>query len=75
MRLAEFVKINGKTMEMMSNFGIRISDYQYTDMYEDYIKMLKDNEKKEYIYAVLKQKYGIPKRTLLRIIKRFSSTC
>lgn len=75
MRLAEFVKINGKAMKMMSNFGIRINDYQYTEMYEDYVNILKNNEKKEYIYTVLSEKYKIPRRTLLRIIKRFSSTC
>ena len=75
MKLAELVKINGKAMEMMSSYGIRIKDYQYTDMYEEYTLMVKNKEKKEYIYTKLSEKYGIPRRTLLRIIKRLSSVC
>lgn len=75
MILAELVKINVKAMEMMSSYGIKIKDYQYTDMYEEYTLMVGNNEKKEYIYAVLSEKYNIPKRTLLRIIKRLSIKC
>lgn len=75
MKLAELVKINGKAMEMMSSYGIRIKDYQYTDMYEEYTMMVENNDKKEYIYAKLSEKYAIPRRTLLRIIKRLSSVC
>lgn len=75
MILAELVKINGKVMEIMSSYGIRINDYQYIDMYKEYTMMVGNNEKKEYIYAKLSEKYAIPRRTLLRIIKRLSSVC
>lgn len=75
MILAELVKINVKAMEMMSSYGIKIKDYQYTDMYEEYTMMVENNDKKEYIYAKLSEKYAIPRRTLLRIIKRLSSVC
>ncbi len=75
MKIAEFVKINAETLKFLSENGIYLNDYQYMDMYEEYTNMLKNNEKKEYIYAVMKEKYGVPKRTQLRIFKRLSSFC
>lgn len=75
MLLAELVKFNSETMKFLSENGILLKDYQYTDLYDEYMKMVKDNEKKEYIYAKLSEKYNIPRRTLLRIIKRLSFIC
>ena len=57
-------------MKLMSSFGIRMNDYQYLKLYNDYLQMVRNGEKKEYIYAVLKERYGIPKRTIQRIVKR-----
>ena len=70
MMLAELVKFNSSWMKLMSSFGIRMNDYQYLKLYNDYLQMVRNGEKKEYIYAVLKERYGIPKRTIQRIVKR-----
>ena len=75
MKIAELIKFNGKILKFLSENGIRINDYQYSELYDEYTCMVTNNEKKEYIYAVLSEKYNIPRRTLLRIIKRLSASC
>lgn len=51
MIIAELIKFNARMLKFLSENGIRIKDYQYTDMYEEYTMMVGNNEKKEYIYA------------------------
>jgi hypothetical protein len=75
MLIAELLKFNGKLLKYLSENGIRINDYQYSELFDEYIVMVNNNEKKEYIYTKLSEKYNIPRRTLLRIIKRLSSVC
>ncbi len=75
MNIADLVKFNGKTLKFLSENGIKIDDYQYTELYDDYLQMVQNNEKKEYIYAKLSEEYRIPIRTLQRIIKRLSVRC
>lgn len=75
MIIAELVKFNRGMMKFLSENGIRISDYRYTELYDDYARMVRNHEKKEYIYAVLSEKYDIPQRTLRRIVNRLSVAC
>lgn len=75
MLIAELLKFNGKLLKYLSENGIRINDYQYSELFDEYTCMVSNNEKKEYIYAKLSEEYNIPRRTLLRIIKRLSIKC
>jgi hypothetical protein len=75
MKVAELVKINSGWMKMMSKLGIRLEDHEHIVIFEEFLRMEGDGEKKEYIYAMLAEKYGRSKRTLQRLIKRLKSEC
>lgn len=75
MKVAELVKINSGWMKMMSKLGIRLEDCESVGIFEDYARMEERGEKKEYIYAVLQEKYGMSKRTLQRMVKRMKADC
>lgn len=72
MNCADFIKINSKSMELMSKYGIRQEDYRFVDMYEEYAHMRRDGEKYAYIVAVLSKKYGISESSVKRLIRRLS---
>ena len=70
MRVGELLKINAEMMKLMSRFGVRMEDYEHVRLFEDYVDMVEQGEKKEYVYAVLGEKYGVAKRTMQRIMAR-----
>ena len=45
MNCAELMKINSKMMELMSKLGIRVKDYQFVELYDEYKKMKMAGEK------------------------------
>ena len=58
---------------MMSNLGVRLDDHESIVIFDEFLRMEGDGEKKEYIYAFLADKYGRSKRTLQRIVKRMKA--
>lgn len=45
-------------MKMMSNLGIRLEDHEHIVIFEEFLRMEGDGEKKEYIYAMLADMAG-----------------
>ena len=72
MKLVELVKISTETLKMMSNFGIKMGDWQHVTMYEEYLVMRLNREKFRYIMAFLAEKYKLSESSVKRIIKRLS---
>ena len=72
MTCAELVKINSKSMELMSKYEIRQEDYQYVSMYDEYRLLRDSGEKYWYIIASLAEKYHISESSVKRLIKRLS---
>ena len=57
-------------MKRLSKSDIRINDYKYVEMLDDYSLMTDNGHKKEYIVAVLREKYNVSESTLRRVLKR-----
>ena len=72
MRGVELVKISIETLKMMSNSGIKMSDWKFVEMYEEYIEMRKRREKFRYIIAHLAEKYTTSESSIKRVVKRLS---
>lgn len=53
---------------MMSNLGIRLEDHEHIVIFEEFLRMEGDGEKKEYIYTMLAEKYGRSERPICRVI-------
>ena len=72
MKVVDLVKISMEALKMMSNSGIKTEDWQYIEMYEEYVSMRKNREKFRYIIAYLAEKYNTSESTVKRVVKRLS---
>lgn len=72
MKLIELVKISTKVLEMVSENGIKASDYKYVTMYEEYRMMRAAGEKYSYVVAFLAEKYKTSESSVKRLIRRLS---
>ena len=68
----ELVKINRISMEMMSKHDIKLNDWQYVKMYEEYLSMRQMRDKFRYIIAHLAEVYGVSESSVRRVVKRLS---
>lgn len=71
MRASELVKMISKVLKAMSENGLRAGDYEYVEMYEEYVVMRSMGEKFEYVINILSDRYRISESTVKRIIRRF----
>ncbi len=73
MKAIDFLKINREILKLMSKCDLRMTDFNYVELWNDYASMLRDKEKVSYILYFLSKKYGASESTIKRIIKRFNS--
>ena len=71
MNVADFIKICGEILKLLSKFDIKVSDYKYTSLFSEYESMAGRGNKMSYIVAVLSEKYGVSEASVYRIIRRF----
>ena len=68
MKVKELIKIGKEIMKMLHERGIKMEDYQYFPMVEEFDMMKEMGHKTTYIIAHLAQKYGICERKVYKII-------
>ncbi len=59
-------------LEKLSSARIDLSNVRNIALYEEYERLRKSGEKMSYIYTHLSEKYAMNKRTVRRIIIRFT---
>ena len=72
MKAVEFLQLGKEILKMMSNCDLRINDYKYIEMYDEYARMRVSNEKVDYILKFLSDKYKVSESTVKRVIRRLS---
>ena len=75
MKVIEILNFNKELLNRIHIVGIRLSDYQYIDLYNEYRTLQTQGEKITYIVAVLSEKYSISERKVYDLVKRFNSNC
>lgn len=60
-------------VKSMSEVGIKMDDYRYIEMCQEYSELIAKGEKKEYARAILSKKYSVSESTVFRIISRLSN--
>lgn len=60
-------------MKSMSELGIKMDDYKYIDLCQEYNELVSKCEKKEYARLVLSKKYSVSESTVFRIISRLNT--
>lgn len=71
MKACELVKMISKVLKAMSENGLKAEDYEYVEMYEEYVIMRSLGEKYEYVIKVLSERYRISESTVRRVVRRF----
>ena len=61
-------------MKSMSELGIKMDDYKYIDLCEEYNELVSKGNKREYARAVLSRKYSVSESTVFRIITRMNKS-
>ena len=56
----------------MSDIGIKMDDYKYIGLCQEYSDLIAKGEKREYARAILSKKYSVSESTVFRIISRLS---
>ena len=75
MKVAELLTICREMMQILHGFGIKMADYEYLALYNDYLKMNREKLKMTYIVTVLASKYNICERKVYKIIKLMNKHC
>ena len=75
MKVKDFLKISKELLKALHTFGIKIDDYKYVNLIEDYEKITADGYKTTYAVAILSQKYNICERKIYKILSRLNKDC
>ncbi len=74
MRIADFIRLHKEMMNLLSNYEIKMDDFKYIEMFEDYDAMVKEGNKISYIVSYLSDKYRLSEASVYRVLKRFKAT-
>jgi hypothetical protein len=75
MKVIEALKIGQNLLKTMQENCIKVDDCRYIDLFEEYLAMTANKEKKSYIIAFLSEKYSVCERKVWYIISRFGKEC
>lgn len=75
MKVKELIKIGSILMKTLHEMGIKMEDYQYLPMVEEFDIMKDLGHKTTYIIAHLAEKYGICERKVYKIIGKMVMNC
>lgn len=70
MKTHELLSFNKEFLQKLHTAGIKINDYKYVELYEDYRQLNHRGEKKTYIVAFLSSKYNLSERHTYSVISR-----
>ena len=75
MKVKELIKIGKEMMKMLHERGIKMEDYQYLQMVDEFDHMKGHGHKTTYIIAYLAEKYNICERKVYKIIGKMVLDC
>lgn len=75
MSIFELLFLNRDYLFYLKSLGIKIEDSNFLDLFIEYVKMKRDNQKITYIVAFLADKYKISIRKVYQIIRKMQQDC
>lgn len=75
MSIFELLFLNRDYLFCLKSLGIKIEDSNFLDLFIEYVKMKRDNQKITYIVAFLADKYKISIRKVYQIIRKMQQDC
>lgn len=74
MLVADLLKIGSELLKILSKYDVKIDDYRFVDLYFDYEKQRRNNEKYIVVLDELSRKYKVSQSTIERLIRRLRKT-
>ena len=75
MTVYEVVSLNRELLNRLHEFGIKLDDYKWLDLYNDYLSMKEHGDKTSYIVAALSHKYEICERQVFKVVNKMGRNC
>ena len=75
MKVIEILKMGRNFLEVLHNSCIKMEDWKYIELFEEYTRMIEEGAKSSYVVALLSEKYEVCERKVYYIIKRLSQDC
>ena len=75
MRRIDLVKFSGEMIKKLHKNGIRVDDYQFLPMIQDYERMKANGEKTTYAVMVLSARYKMSERKIYKVLSRLFKDC
>lgn len=72
MKVAKLLEMGSQMLKVMSENDIKMTDWSYCKLYEDYERMRHRGEKYHVIISELSLAYAISESSVSRIVKRLS---
>lgn len=72
MKVIELLKLSRESLKLMSENGIKLDDFKFLDVYEEFLCMRRNRVKYQVAIKSLAQENKVSERTLGRILKRLS---
>ena len=70
MEIAEIVRLGRELLKMMSEYDVRIEDWKYLRLYEEYKAMRSKNVKYRFVISELALTHNISRSKVERIVRR-----
>jgi len=74
MKRAELIEFNKEILQKLKQAGVRMDDYKYCDLYNDYVKMSVTEPNRKVVLLTLAQRYNISDRQVYNIINHMKET-
>lgn len=75
MKVYEISSLAPEFLKRLHDFGIKLEDYQWLDLYREYREMRLRGEKTVYIVAHLSDQYCICERKVYKLIRLMERDC
>lgn len=75
MKVIEILKLGQNIAKALQGSCIKLSDFKYIDLYDEYVSIIGSGAKSTYAVAMLSEKYSISERQVYYLIKKFAQDC
>lgn len=74
MRRIDLINFNKEFLQKLKQAGVRLDDYKYCELYQDYVEMTRTELSRKAIILTLAERYNITDRQIYNIIQHLEKS-
>lgn len=74
MRRIDLINFNKEFLQKLKAAGVRLDDYKYCEMYQDYVEMTKAEQSRKVVILTLAERYNVTDRQVYNIIRHLEKS-